>query len=211
MPRGPADLPPNDEQLACRAQQGCSASFEELVRRFQVPLLRFLRQRCEAADAEDLVQETFIRAYQNLDRYQASRRFSTWLFTIARRESLNLKRKRQPRPDSELLDSVEAGTPPPGQVADREETRRQLWDLAASVLSERQNTALWLYYVEEMSVKEIAPVVGRSRTAVKTMLFRARRKMLPFLEDSQTDASATGRRSRSETSACQSAAECTHG
>jgi RNA polymerase sigma-70 factor (ECF subfamily) len=211
MPRGPTALPTNEEQLACRAQQGCSASFEALVRRFQVPLLGFLRRRFPDADAEDLVQETFLRAYQNLHRYRTSWRFSTWLFTIARRASLNAQRKRRPRADSEAIESVPGDTPSPGHLADREESRRALWDLAASVLSERQHTALWLYYAEEMPVKEIARVVGRSRVAVKTMLFRARRKMLPFLEDSEAPRSVNDRGARPRTSPCQSAAECTDG
>lgn len=211
MPRGPTTLPTDDEQLARRAQEGCSASFEELVRRFQVPLLGFLRRRFADADAEDLVQETFLRAYQNLHRYRTSWRFSTWLFTIARRIGLNVRRKPRPKTDSEALESLPGDTPSPGYLADREESRRALWDLAASVLTERQHTALWLYYAEEMPVKEIARVVGRSRVAVKTMLFRARRKMLSFLEDSEAGGPVNDRGARPKTSPCRSAAECTDG
>ena len=99
----------------------------------------------------------------------------------------------------------------PGRHALAGAACRALWDLAASVLSERQHTALWLYYVEEMPVKEIARVVGRSRVAVKTMLFRARRKMLPFLEDSEAPRSVNDRGARPRTSPCRSAAECTDG
>jgi len=211
MPRGSTALPTDEEQLACRAQRGCSASFEELVRRFQVPLLGFLRRRFANADAEDLAQETFLRAYQNLHRYRTSWRFSTWLFTIARRVGLNVRRKPHPKADSEAIESVRDDAPSPGQLADREESRRALWDLAASVLSERQYTALWLHYVEQMPIKEIARVVGRSRVAVKTMLFRARRKMLPFLEDSEVPRSASDRGARPKTSPCRSPAECTDG
>ena len=80
MQRETTAVPPGDEELARRAQLGCTDSFEELVRRFQVPLLRFLGRRTSAVDAEDLLQDTFVRAYQNLQRYRSAWRFRTWLF-----------------------------------------------------------------------------------------------------------------------------------
>ena len=74
------------EELARRSQQGCRASFAELVERYAVPLRQFLHhQTNHLHDAEDLVQDTFVRAYGNIDRYRSSYKFSTWLFTIARR------------------------------------------------------------------------------------------------------------------------------
>ena len=181
MPPGPESVPPTDEELARRAQQGCSASFEELVRRFQVPLLHFLRQRTGDEDAEDLVQDTFIRAYQNIHRYRPAWRFATWLFTIARRLSMNRQRRKQPLTGSEALDLIEAGTPQPVQVVVEEESRRHLWNLADTILTEPQMTAVWLYYVEDLPVKQIARVLGRSGVAVKTILFRARKRLLPIL------------------------------
>ncbi len=181
MPGGPTAKAPSDEELARRAQEGCTASFEELVRRFQVPLLHFLRRWTSTEEAEDLVQDTFIRAYRNLHRYRPTARLATWLFTIARRLSINRQRKRRPVADSPTLEYAEGDAPPPGQIVAEQESRRRLWDLADEVLSERQRTVLWLYYVEDMSVGEVAQVVGHSRGAVKTMLFRARRKLSTVL------------------------------
>ena len=211
MPRGPTALPANDEELARQAQQGCSASFEELVRRFQVPLIRFLRQRTASEEAEDLAQDTFVRAYQNLHRYRPAWRFGTWLFTIARRLSINRQRRRRPLADSEALDSAPAGTPQPGELVAEEESRRRLWDLAAEVLSEQQLTAIWLYYVEDLSVKEVARVLGRSRVAVKTMLFRARKKLSPNLQDLQADGAVSDRAASPNRSSCQTRLELTNG
>ena len=174
-------MPTSDEELACRAQQGCTASFEQLLRRFQTPVLHFLRHRGLAADAEDLTQETFLRAYRNLHRYGRRWAFSAWLFTIARRTGLNHRRRRgrwptrrqSRRPCRRPPNRSTPWWPPSG--------RGRLWDLAAGVLSEEQMTALWLHYVEEMPLRGIALVLGRSRTSVKVMLFRARRKLLPLL------------------------------
>ena len=154
MPSGPTIPRRNDEELALAAQGGCRASFEQLVRRYQVPLTHFLRQRASAHEAEDLVQDTFLRAYENLYRYRPAHRFRTWLFTIARRLNFNRMRKRRPAADSDLLRWLASPVRTAEAVAD-EESRRKLWQTAAEVLSYRQWTALWLYYVEDMPVKVI--------------------------------------------------------
>ena len=69
--QAPFDTSPSNEDLAARAQAGCLSSFEELMRRFQVPLLHFLRRVGPDFDAEDVLQETFLRAYSQLGRYPA--------------------------------------------------------------------------------------------------------------------------------------------
>ncbi len=191
MPPDAMAAPLSDEELARQAQGGCSASFEELVRRFQVPLLQFLRRWATQEDAEDLVQDTLVRAYENLHRYRASWRFATWLFTIARRLSMNQQRRRRPRADGAALEAIEDGRPPPGQLVADEESRQYLWSLAAEVLSEPQMTATWLYYVEEMPVRQIARVLGRSRVAAKATLFRARKRLLSILQEPEPNNAAT--------------------
>lgn len=180
MTRGLAGT--SDEELACRARAGSSSSFEELVRRFQVPLLRFLMRRlpCQS-DAEDVLQDSFVRAYQRLDQYQESRPFRTWLFTIGYRLAISHNRKTHlaetPHSVSELSEAGEL----PLQRLSREEEQTQLWQVARDVLSPEQYSAVWLYYVEEMKAGEIAQVLGRSWVATKTMLHRARKRLLPHL------------------------------
>ncbi len=179
---------PSDEQLACRAGQGCAASFERLVRRFQAPVLQFLRHRGAGADAEDLLQETLIRAYQNLASYRPRWRFATWLFTIARRTSINHGRRKTIASDDRALDSLACSTPGPHEAVADEEDRQRLWHAAARILSADELTAVWLYYVEDFSTAEIAAVTERSWVAVKTMLYRARKRLLPLLEGLRSDA-----------------------
>ena len=180
------DPPRSDEQLAERAQRGCVDSFEELVRRFQTPLLSFLRQRGAGAASEDLLQETFLRAYASLDRYEHGRRVSAWLFTIARRLSINhyhrvAARSANRHSDEGVVDSLTALEATPDAQADDAEQRRDLWRVASQILTEEQTTALWLYYVEELSAGEIAAVLGRSWLATKTLMSRARKKLRPHL------------------------------
>lgn len=161
-----------------QAAAGCLESFEELVRRFQVPLLHFISRRTRVIeDAEDVTQEAFVRAYRNIHRYQPQWRFSTWLFTIARRLSISqTARKRVAVIDDGLENSVDK-CPQPWQRLEAAESRDRLWDIASENLDENKFTAVWLYYVEQMPVAEIAKVLGRSRASVQTMLFRARQKI----------------------------------
>jgi RNA polymerase sigma-70 factor (ECF subfamily) len=174
--------PLSDEELACRAQRGCAESFDQLMRRFQAPVLHFLRRR--GAEAEDLLQETFLRAHANLFRYRSQWRFATWIFTIARRVSITHRRRRpQPEGREALLASAESGRPGPVELAIEEDDRRCLWRRAAQVLSEEEVTALWLHYGENLGMRDIAAVLGRSCAAVKTMLFRSRKRLVPLLED----------------------------
>jgi RNA polymerase sigma-70 factor (ECF subfamily) len=180
MPQHRAPVP-SDEELACQARGGCAESFEQLARRYQAPLLHFLRQRGAGADAEDLVQDTFVRAYASLSGYRTDRRFAAWLFTIAHRLCINHHRRRRAAREPALPDSIASGAPPPAEAASAEEQRRGLWAMAARVLSRREWTAVWLYYVEDLPAREIAAVLACSRAAVKTMLFRARKRLLPLL------------------------------
>jgi len=176
--------PATDEQLAARAAAGCVESFEQLVERFQTPLLHFLRKRARSwEDAEDLVQEAFVRAYQKLHRYDSRWRFSTWLFTIAYRLNLNELRQRRPLPENEQFALIADGEAEPLAEITAREDRSRLWDAAAETLNELQYNIVWLFYVEEMAVKEIAEVLGKSRVAIKTTLFRARKKLMPILEE----------------------------
>ena len=181
MLRSSALAPTSDEELACRAQQGCVTSFEQLLRRFQTPVLQFLRRRGLAADAEDVAQETFLRVYENLHRYSRRWAFSAWLFTIARRTSINHRRRVRPVYDAAAVEAALSTSPEPLDALVAAEGRGRLWDLAASVLSEEQMTALWLHYVEDMPLRGISLVLGRSRASIKIMLFRARRRLLPLL------------------------------
>ena len=179
----PAAAPASDEDLACRAQQGCLASFEELLRRFQTPVLQFLRRRGFAADAEDLAQETFCRAYENLHRYDSRWTFSVWLFTIAHRTGLNYRRRKRPIADTAAVASAPSNVAEPLDTLVIAEGRQRLWDVAASELPEEQFTALWLHYVEDMPLAGIAVVLGRTRASTKIMMFRARRRLLPLFNE----------------------------
>jgi RNA polymerase sigma-70 factor, ECF subfamily len=169
----------------CARTQACEACFEELVRRFQSPLLHFLIRRTGARhDAEDLVQETFLLAYRNLGRYQSTWRFSTWLFTIASRLAASSKRRRRPNAG---LEGKERQTRDAGPLASAvaNEQHGGLWESARQLLDPDAFTALWLSYVESMTAEEIGHVLGRNANAVRILLHRARVSLARRLDQSE--------------------------
>ena len=179
MSRREADWPQLDDReraLVERARAGSLPAFTGLVKRFEGRLFNFLLRRTRCPDdAEDLAQEAFMRAWQNLDRYDARWQFSTWLFTNANRRAIAHHKRARPVLASDGLDGhpCEDGSAAHRRAADREQYRL-IWDLADRLLSETQRTALWLRYAEDLSNADIAAITGRSRVSVRVTLFRAR-------------------------------------
>ena len=180
-------LPPDDATLAHRAAGGCVESFATLARRYQVPVVHYVRQLAGHSgrhQADDVAQDTFLRAWRRIDHYDPRWAFSTWLFTIARRIWLNharSNRRRRVREAAVAVAGVTVAEPMHGLVA--EERAVRLWDVAAAELSEREFTAVWMRYVEEKSVAEVAEVLGRPVATAKVILFRARRRLAPLVRD----------------------------
>jgi RNA polymerase sigma-70 factor (ECF subfamily) len=186
-----ADASPED--LARAAQRGSTAAFESLVERFQEPLYNVLSMRTRnPADAEELAQEAFLRAWQRIETYDERWRFSTWLFAVARNLSISRLRAEQARPDpaARLVDVSAPGGDPSGGLT-RTEARRSLWEVARRVLSAEQCDALWLRYAEDLTPLEIARVLGRRPSTIRVLLFRARARLAEHV-DAPADAPSPG-------------------
>jgi RNA polymerase sigma-70 factor (ECF subfamily) len=162
--------------LIAAAKRGSVSAFTDLVGEYREGLLRFLVTRAASyADAEDALQDTLINAYRYIGSYDAKWRFSTWLYRIAIN---NLSKMRNVDTDSnvEVDDlSEEEGGPLEQCIAAAE--RENLWLSARKVLNEEVYTALWLRYVEDMSVKDIAAILERSISWTKVNLLRARNEL----------------------------------
>lgn len=164
--------------MAAAASGGCAESFEALVLRVGPRLLRYLRGRVrDECTAEDLVQETFLRAYRHLGRYDPERSFSTWVFTIATRLAVSHARTRRGLPLAEIDPPDARGADPLETMAVREQ-HDNIWRLAWRKLPPGQLTALWLRYAEQMPIRRIAVVMGNSPGGVKVLLHRARRRLI---------------------------------
>lgn len=169
------------EELAVRARAGSRVSFDELVTRYRPRLVAFLARRlADPADAEDVAQETFLRAYDRLAQFDPSRPFATWLFAIGKNVAANhaiarsrrAARDRDSRPaDADAEAAAEAAIEDGAGASD-------LWQRARAILSPDAYRMLWLRYAQGLTVREVAAELDRSSVAVKVMLFRARRRLL---------------------------------
>lgn len=162
-----------EEQLIASAKEGSVSAFSELVERYQERLLRFLLVRCRSrADAEDAIQDTFINAYRYIGSYNPRWRFSTWLYRIAMRNAAKTSQVTEATSD-EAWDV--GGDPLEACIADSE--RENLWLTARRLLSAEAYSAMWLRYVEDMPVKDVARALERPMSWTKVTLMRSRRRL----------------------------------
>ncbi|HEY7315662.1 MAG TPA: sigma-70 family RNA polymerase sigma factor [Gemmataceae bacterium] len=176
-----------DIRLMLRVRDDQPGAFEELVELYQHRLVAIMNHLVgNAAEAEDLAQEAFLRVYRARKKYRPRSKFSTWLFTIANNLALNALRARQRKPVVPLptQDSGPLGPRPAEQIVrDRGSgpmqrmQRQELADIvrqALEGLNERQRMAVVLNKFEDMNYAEIAEVMGLTTKAVKSLLSRAR-------------------------------------
>ena len=181
----------NDGAAVERARSGDGDAFRLLVERHSRNVFRLAyRMTGNEHDAEDVVQETFLRAYRQLDRYETRSSFGTWLFRIASNYSLDLLRSRRRREDKrersapdqpDILDSMPAPNPGPDRVAFSGQVQGRV-QAALHALSEQERAAFVLRHFEGMSIEEIGRVLGTGTNATKHSVFRAVQKLRRSLE-----------------------------
>lgn len=168
-----------ERQLVLQAQAGEGEAFGELVRRYQRPVYRLAyRLLMHHADAEDVVQETFLRAYRYLQSFDPRRSFRRWLYAIAVRECHRLQQREGRLSVVELDESLP--DPAWGSSPDRVYAHRELGaeiQRALLKLSWHQRTALILSAVEGLPSAEVAEVLGCSAPTARIHLFRARKNL----------------------------------
>lgn len=173
------------EELARQCQKGCRESFERLVRRFDQPVLRFLDTMVNnRQDAEDLAQDTFVKAYKSIHRFNPEYKFAPWLFTIAKRTAMN--HYRDSRPTLALDFDQEADEQSPAAALEQKERTEGLWDKAKRCLKPSQYRALRLRYGEELSIAETAAAMQTKEIRVRVLLHRARKQLAKHLDDDRT-------------------------
>ena len=149
--------------------------FVHIVQREQEALRRFLLALCAgcADDADDLAQETFLKAYVSLSEYDERGRASLWLRRIAYHTFLNYRKKQQ----REGMKPLDEAPPVAGFSAADEAFRYQELHAALATLSDSERTSLVMHYIEGYKVGEIAEVTGQSEAAIKKQLQRGREEL----------------------------------
>ena len=178
----------DEHTLIEAARDGSVDAFEELVHDYRPKLLRFLATRCASyADAEDALQDTFLNAYRYLYSYDPRWRFSTWLYRIAVRNAS----RASDAPREELGEIADPDSDPLAQCIEHSE-RENLWLVAKRVLSAEVFTAMWMRYVEDMSVNDIAAVLDRTVSWTKVNLMRGRQAIEADIADDRARNEAYG-------------------
>lgn len=186
--RLPSDMPPRTKKLSKRPGSNQSAeTFERLYQEHVDRIYRYAHRLCgEAESAKDLVQETFLNAYRGLKGFRGEAQLSTWLYTIASRACMRMRRKRKGEPEHELsLDEfvpasdgelrlqipIDGLTP---EEALQNKQLREALDQAINRLPKKYRMTLVLRDMEGLSAKEVGAIMGANERAVKSRLHRAR-------------------------------------
>jgi len=165
----------DESGLVASAVRGDCSAFEQLYRRHRDRIYGLLWRLCggDAALAEDLLQEAFIRAWQKLDSFRGDSQFGTWLHKLSANVALSDRRSRIRRMsrETELSETAERGA-----TGDRDVYAGQRMDLEKAIarLPERARTVLVLYDIEGYSHAEVAEISGMAEGSSKAQLHRAR-------------------------------------
>jgi len=175
----------SDADVMLRVKAGDEAAFDYLVQKYRRPLVSFMyRMAHNTAAAEDLAQEVFLRVYRSRASYEASAKFSTWLYRIATNLAVNHARDtRHERPEVTVsLDEPDEDTgttlelPDANLTAEQALVRRErMMAIRQKVeaLPEQQRLAVIMHKYQQMDYKQIADVLKKSESATKSLLFRA--------------------------------------
>lgn len=195
---------PSDQQLMRQVAQGDQDAFDGIYLRYKARLRKFIIGFvADDATAEDLLQETFLRVYQNAERYQPTSKFSSWLYRIAANLCLNELRRRRTHPlislnqqvqfavtesESESVelhelipDSSFAG---PGEAAESSETIREIMS-ALATLSNAHRDVLTMHLCDDLKYEQIAEALSCSVGTVKSRAFYGIRALRDKLEDGE--------------------------
>jgi RNA polymerase sigma factor (sigma-70 family) len=165
----------SDAHLVTLVRQGWPVAFETVYARYHRPILSFSRHMLgDADDAEDVVQHTFLAAYNDLISSDKPIQLRAWLFTIARNRCYSVLRARREQPRAELSEPITEGLAT--QVQRRQDLRDLVGDLQG--LPEEQRAALVLAELDALSHAQIAEVLGVPSKKVKALVFQARESLL---------------------------------
>lgn len=189
----PIPLPhdPTDEELVMAVLSGKNIYFTQIVRRYQSKLHLYLRHLIGAHDdAEDLLQNVFVKAYEHLKSFDQDRKFSSWIYRIAHNEAVNYLKKKSRRHLVSWEDVVSSKDKL--NMADDRDSQHESWmrdelrievQEAMDMLPEKYREILVLRFYLDKSYAEMSQITSRPENTVATLLNRAKRKLLTVLNE----------------------------
>lgn len=176
----------DDKHLVELSLQGDDIAFEYLFNRYSEAIRRLLLHRSASIeDTEDLLQETFIKVYINLQRYSPEYTFGQWIYTIARNTHIDFERRRQDDLSiDEKFSSHAACTPSPEDNLINLQQRRQI-ESYISCLPEQYRQLFTMRFLEDYTYEEIAEKLNLPMGTVKTQIHRARERMCRLIRNNE--------------------------
>lgn len=175
-----------DEEIASLVQSGDNEIFGVLVERYEEKILRYARRFLLKSEAEDIVQEVFIKAYVNIKSFDTKRKFSPWIYRIAHNEFINAIKKKS---RESLLLFFDADTifphPVAKETADGELSQREMKEMLEKNLEKipsKYSEPLILFYFEELSYEEIAEILRIPISTVGVRLKRGRAALKKIIQ-----------------------------
>ncbi len=174
----------SDGDIIKQCLKGNKELFAVLVDKYKKQIVAYIFSLIkDREEANDLAQETFIRVYKNLWKYNQQYKFSTWIYQIAKNISLDYLKKKRPLLVSEdYIDAVEDKQGSPEQSTLKKEMQQDLLK-AVNQLAPQLRETLILYHINNLSYQEISEIRGITVSKVKNQLFQARKKMKKMMAE----------------------------
>ncbi len=176
----------NDQTYIEKTLKGDTNAFAFLVENYKVMVfslaMKMLKNREEA---EEVSQDTFIKAFNNLSKFKGDSKFSTWLYKIAYRNCLDNLKKNKEKYRTDTIDEITINKINSTDNVLEEISRKERAILMKDCLyklPEEERTILWMFYYDELSLKEIIQITDLSESNLKVKLHRARKRLLTIVE-----------------------------
>lgn len=176
----------NDQTYIDKVLKGDANAFSTLVDRYKNMVFTLaLKMVKNREEAEEISQDTFIKAYKNLNKFKGESKFSTWLYKIGYRTCLDNLKKNKGKYNIDTIDEITINkiksTDGILESIERKE-RAEIINTCMLSLPEDERAILWMFYFDELSLKEIIEVTDFSEANVKVKLHRARKSLLKIVE-----------------------------
>jgi len=168
----------SDRELVVKTLNGSVNGFEQLIERYSRKLYLFIFNRTgNREDTEDIIQETFLKAYKSLSAYDPGWEFSTWIYTIASRTATSHFRYKNVRENKPIFPLKETTTPEEEMMKGNIDS---IWKAAAE-LGPAKREILRLRYGDGLSIKEIGKITGKSAANIRVLLYRAKNELIRIM------------------------------
>ncbi|WP_435416238.1 RNA polymerase sigma factor [Polaribacter aestuariivivens] len=177
----------NDQLIINKVLKGNTNAFSELINTYKDLVFSLaVKITKNREEAEEISQDTFVKAYKNLSKFKGDSKFSTWLYRITYHTCLDALKKNKKHTNSFELNEITLNqiqtTDNALQTLERKE-RAKIMDRCLLQLPEEERSILWLFYYKELSLREIIEVTSLSEANIKVKLHRGRKKLLTIVKD----------------------------